>query len=267
MQPASDGRLRERLALPGRAGVALLALGAGLVAAAGIAVAASGWQPVSALALIAGALLMIGVGARSWRRARVRRLERLLAAWGRDRGLLLLAAHGNPGSTALLRSVGRLGPVLIGPLADDPHGLVGHCATLADGREDPHGAPFTVAVLRVPAVPGLAIRIGAHAPVLAAVVDDWRPLATESAAVDARRVIEVRDGHDPLAVRALLRPAVLEALLADDPGVGVEIEEGWLVAWLPGHVGARGAPPVADGLERLLAGAGTWAERVRAAAG
>lgn len=267
MRTAPDGRPRGHGALPDRPGVVAIAGGAALAVPAAVGVAVLGWQPASALALIAAALLVIGGGLRLRRRARERRLARALGAWGRERGLMLVEEHGNPGSTALLRRVGRLGPALLGPLGGDPGALIGLCRTRADGRDDPHGAPFTVAVLRVAAIPGLAVRLGAHEPALAAAVDDWRPLATESAEVDERWTIEVRDGHDPVRVRDLLAPDVIAALAAEDPDVGIEIEAGSLVVWLRGHVGVRGGPPVADGLERLRAAAERWGGRVRDAAG
>lgn len=255
MQSRDDVRAAAGQASPTRNVRYGLLVGVVLILVAIVLLSIVGWQPVSALGLTLGALLLIGVGIRSLRTTRARRVERALRAWGRDRGFLMMEAHGNPGTTPLLQRVGRLGPVLIGPINCDSAAILAHCATTAGGREDPQGDRFTVAIVRVPTETEFGLRIGTHQTWIDAMLDDWRMITTESLEIDERFRIEARDDHDPVLVRSLLEPTVLAAMLDNGPAVGVEIEDDILVVWCREHAGSTSA---IGNLDVLRAQAERW---------
>jgi hypothetical protein len=257
-------RQLDRAALPGRLGAPVSLVGLVILVAAAAWWWGRGWDPLVGLVLFAGGALLATPFGIARRRAQRLRIERVLAAWGRERGLLLVDRHGNPGGTPLLSSRGLLGPVLLGPVGGDPHGLLGHYAFTVRSGTTTYQAPYTVAIARFEGREGLCVRI--HESILqsgpAAVLDDWAPFPTASAEIHERFAIEVRDGHDPVLVAELLDPVALRDLLEEEVAVAVEIDNGVLVLSVGGHVGVTEGVEDLAWLDVLRERADRWGERI-----
>jgi hypothetical protein len=225
-------------ARPGALGLALAAAGAVLVAAGlgwWLAVEWSFWNgPV----IVAGAAVATLPFRAARRRAQARRTEAVLTAWGAERGLVYQAEAGNPRTTPLLRRKGLLGPVLVGPVGGDPHGALGHYTYTVGSGKDRQTVKLSLAMARFEGRDGLRVLIRDGEQVgLEGLFDDWGAFETQSAEVDDRFQVEVRDGHDPVQVTELLDPVVLAALLASEAHPVVEIDEGTLLVHVGGHIG------------------------------
>lgn len=250
-------------ARPGPGGLAVAALGAGLV------LLALGWWLLAAWAFWTGPALLVGaavaVGPFRWarRNAQDRHTRRVLTAWGGERGLSFAPGAGNPSTTPLLRRKGGLGPALVGSVGGDPHGVLAHYTYSVGSGKNRYDVKMSVAMARFAGREGLRVAVRDDAQdALGGVFDDWSAFETQSAEVDDRFEIEVREGHDPVQVTELLDPVVLASLLEADLHPLVEVDQGTLVVAIGGHVGLD--PGVEDlaWFDFLRARADQWGARI-----
>lgn len=263
MQTIGTVGLFDRDARPGALGLLISLAGVLLVAGALAWWALAGWTFGTGPALMVGAAVAIVPFQQARRHAQARRNERVLTAWGAERGLVFQASAGNPAATPTLKQKGLLAPVLVGPIGGDPNGFLAHYTYMRSSGKHRYAVNMTLAVVRFTGRDGLRVRISTETwadP--GGLFDDWKGFDTASAEVDERFRIEVREGHDPLQVLELLDPVALTGLLDTDPQPAVEIDEGVLVVAIGGHVGI--SPGVEDlaWFEVLRAQADAWGARI-----
>ena len=250
-------------ARPGPWGVVVAGAGAGLLLSALVWWLMADWAVWSGPALLGGAALAVGPFKWARRNAQARRNREVLTAWGAPRGLAYAPGVDNPSTTPLLRRKGGLGPALVGSLGGDPQGVLAHYTYAVGSGKNRYEVKLSLAIARFAGREGLrvAVRDDAH-DALGGVFDDWSAFETQSAEVDDRFEIEVREGHDPVQVTELLDPVVLTSLLEADLHPLVEIDQGTLVVAIGGHVGLD--PGVEDlaWFEFLRARADQWGERI-----
>lgn len=250
-------------ARPGALGLALAAAGAALLAAGVGWWLVVEWSFWNGPAVLAGAAAIALPFRSARRRAQARRTEAVLTAWGAERGLVYQAEAGNPRTTPLLRRKGLLGPVLVGPVGGDPHGALGHYTYIVSSGKDQHAVNLSVAMARFTGREGLRVVIrDGHQVGLEGLFDDWGALETQSAEVDDRFQVEVRDGHDPVQVAELLDPVALTALLASDAHPVVEIDEGTLLVYVGGHIGLDPGAEDLAWFDLLREQADRWGARI-----
>ena len=263
MQTIGAVGVLDRDARPGPLGLVVGLVGVLLVAGALGWWASAGWAFGTGPLLMVGAVLAVGPFQRAHRHAQARRTERVLTAWGAERGLVFQASADNPRSTPTLKEKGLLAPVLVGAIGGDPNGFLAHYTYVRSNGKNQYTVRMSLAVVRFADRDGLRVRIStATWADPGGLFDDWKGLDTASAEVDERFRIEVREGHDPVQVLELLDPVALTGLLDTDPQPALEIDEGVLVVVIGGHVGIT--PGVEDlaWFEVLRAQADLWGARI-----
>lgn len=250
-------------ARPGPWGVVAAGAGVGLVLSALAWWLVAEWAFWSGPALMAGAAAAIGPFQWARRNAQNRRNQRVLTAWGGPRGLAYAPGVDNPSTTPLLRRKGALRPALVGPVGGDPHGVLAHYTYSVSSGKNRYDVKLSLALARFAGRDGLrvVVRDGEQFG-FEGLFDDWAAFETQSAEVDGRFEIEVREGHDPVQVTELLDPVVLASLLEADLHPLVEVDQGTLVVAIGGHVGLD--PGVEDlaWFEFLRARADQWGARI-----
>lgn len=247
--------LFNRSALPGARGMALVVLGALVVAAALAVWLLGGWQFWCGPALLVGAALIALPIQRARRHALDRTIAAVLEPWGQERGLIFQPTTHNSRTTPTLDRGGQLSAVLVGAIGGDLHGFLAHYTYTVQSGKNSYTIRMSVAVARFAGREGLRLRIGAKHPLGGdsfGVFDQWHGFETGSAEVDDRYIVEAGDGHDPLQLRELLDPTVLVGLIDDETPMLVEIDHGTLLVAVGGRIG------IDDGVEDLA-----WFDRLR----
>lgn len=263
MQTIGTVSVLSRESRPGPVGLLICLAGALLGAGALAWWAASGWSFATGPMLMVGALLVVLPIRSTRRQAQARRTERVLTAWGAERGLVFQASTENPSATPTLKERGLLTPVLVGAIGGDPHGFLAHYTYIEGSGKNQHAVNQSLAVARFDGREGLRVHIrSADWLNPGGLFDDWKGLNTPSSEINDRFAIEVREGHDPVQVLELLDPVALTALLDTEVQPVVEIDEGHLVIVIGGHVGIT--PGVEDlaWFELLRTQADAWGARI-----
>jgi hypothetical protein len=250
-------------ARPGPRGIVVAGAGAGLILSALVWWLMADWAFWSGPALLGGAALLVGPFQWARRNAQRRRNRDVLTAWGGPRGLAYAPGAGNPSTTPLLKRKGGLGPALVGSVGGDPQGVLAHYTYTVGSGKNQHTVKLSVAMARFEGRDGLRVVVRDGWQVgFEGLFDDWSAFETQSAEVDDRFEIEVREGHDPVQVTELLDPVVLASLLAGEQHPLVEVDAGTLVVAIGGHVGID--PGVEDlaWFEFLRARADQWGARI-----
>ena len=196
-------------------------------------------------------------------RAQARRTERVLTAWGAERGLVYQRTTGNPRTTPALKKGGGITHVLVGEIGGDPQGFLAHYTYHEGSGKNRVAVQLSLAVARFEGREGLRVRICPQEwRGSGGIFDDWKDFASSSVEVDERYAIEAREGHDPVQVLELLDPVTMASLLDTAIQPVVEIDEGTLLIMVGGHVGI--SPGVDDlaWFDLLRAQADTWGARI-----
>lgn len=248
---------------PGRRGLIVVGVGVAIVVSAPFAWWLAGWPFWLAPLFLIGLIAIIAPIQTARRNAQQRRSRTVLTGWGESRGLTYQARVAKPATTPLLARRGVLAPALVGSIGGDPRGVLAHYTYWVPAGESQRAVNISLALARFERRDGLRVVVRDGDPLkLGGAFDDWSPFATQSAEVDDRFEVEVREGHDPVQVTELLDPAALASLLEGDRQPMVEIDQGTLVVAIRGHVGIdRGVEDLAW-FDVLRARADEWGARI-----
>lgn len=264
MQTIGQVGVLSRDARPGLLGLLVSAASLIVLALALLQWLTAGWHPLVGVGLMAGAAGAVGPFQRARRDAQTRRAQRILTAWGAERGLAYQGEVGHPRATPTLDRSALLGPALIGPVGGDEHGVVGHYTYWVKSGKHRYPVPMSVALARIPGHGDLRVTIRESGPGDGRLFDDWKPFATASAEVDERFHIEIGEGADPVLVTELLDPVVLLSMLEGGFHPVVEFSGDWLLVAIGGHAGITDGVEDLAWFDRLREWADVWAARVRA---
>lgn len=250
-------------ARPGRRGLIVVGTGIAMVALAPLAWWLAGWPFWLAPLFPIGLILIIAPIQTARRCAQQRRNRAVLTAWGEPRGLAYKARVPKLATTPLLMRRGVIAPALIGSIGGDPQGILAHYTFWVPSGESQRAVKVSLALAGFAGLDGLRIVIRDGDPLkMGGAFDDWSSFDTESAAVNERFEIEVREGHDPAQITELLDPMTLVSLLEGDRDLMIEIDQGTLVVAIRGHVGIDPGVEDLNWFDVLRARADEWGARI-----